>query len=181
MGTRGSTKPAGHFQQKKDSAIEHKLKVTSNNDERFDIDQASIGAAKQLKNLDNLFSTKANLGSNLYTIPVSNSDERKTFVIAAYNIGQGRIAKAQNLAQKDGKDPTKWDYVSQYLVKAGATEFQVKEVMDYVEIVPKYEKEFVAKSNANKALKHKDLTKEAIQPEDGHWITKDERRILITQ
>jgi hypothetical protein len=42
------------------------------------------------------------------------------------------------------------DDVKQYLEQAGATKIQLKEVMNYIKIVPEYEKEFAQKSTANK-------------------------------
>jgi hypothetical protein len=87
---RGFTKPAGHFQQKKEAAKEQGLITDLKNDQRFDIDEASISAAKQLKLLDSYFSKKTNLGSGIFTIAISDKVSREIFAIAAYNIGQGR-------------------------------------------------------------------------------------------
>lgn len=173
LGTRNSTKPSGHFQQKKDSAIEQGLKVDKNNDERFDIDTASIGAAKQLKQIDNIFRNGARIIGKLHAIAVLDGNERLKFTLAAYNNGQTRIARAQNFAKQDGKSETKWQDVQNYLAAAGASEAQIKEVLEYVEKILAYEKEFSEKSKANKKLKDKDPKKVSNDSGDGHWVTLD--------
>lgn len=49
---------------------------------------------------------------------VTDSVERKKFVLASYNVGLSHVIDAQKLAQKYGKDPTKWeDHVEFYLLK----------------------------------------------------------------
>jgi hypothetical protein len=180
LGKRGSTKPAGHFQQKKDAAIEQKLKVTENNDERFDIDPSSISAAGQLKDLDNIFRRGSNLGGKRFAIPIKDIDERRKFDFGAYNLGQGRVVHAQELAKQAVKDPTKWSDVEKFLEATSASPDQVQEAMQYVEDVLKHEKIFKEKSKADKKLKDKDLVKGANLSEEGHWVTLDDgRHVLI--
>jgi len=168
----------GHFQQKKASANEQGLITNPKNDQRFDIDEASISAAKQLKALDNYFSKKTNLGSGIFTIAISNKAVREIFTIAAYNIGQGRVAQAQALAKAAGKNPANWKDVQEFLIAAGAKAEQAKEVIEYVKKVLEYKKEFEKKSEANKKLKDKDL-KEGKLDKGGHWVTIDDRPVLI--
>ena len=175
---KGSDKPAGHFQQKKEAAKERGLITDPKNDQRFDIDEASISAAKQLKALDTYFSKKTNLGSGIFTIAISDKAVREIFTIAAYNIGQGRVASAQALAKAAGKDPTNWEDVQEFLIAAGAKADQAKEVIEYVKKVLEYKKEFKKKSEANKKLKDKDL-KESNLEKDGHWVTIDDHPVLI--
>lgn len=175
---RGSSKPAGHFQQKKEAANERGLITDPKNDQRFDIDEASISAAKQLKALDTYFSKKTDLGSGIFTIAISDKALREIFAIAAYNIGQGRIAKAQALAKAAEKDPTNWENVQEFLIVAGATKAQAQEVIEYVKKVLEYKKEFAKKSEANKKLKDKDL-KETNLGKYGHWVTIDDHPVLI--
>ncbi len=179
IGSRGDNGPAGYFQQKKDAANRSGIKTEKNNDGRFDIDFAAIGAARQMKHLDGLFGKKSNLGSGIVTIKISSKQERMKFVIAAYNAGEGRIARAQQVAQADGKDPTKWEEVKNYLAEAGASEAQIKEVLEYVEKVLEYAEEFSKKSKARKKFKDKDLRESAMN-EDGHWITlKNGRHVFV--
>lgn len=174
----GSDKPAGHFQQKKVAAKERGLIADAKNDQRFDIDESSIGAAQQLKALDTYFSKRTNLGSKIFTIPVPDKIAREVFVIAAYNVGQGHIAQAQALARVAGKNPENWSDVQEFLIAAGATKAQAQEVIEYVKKVLEYKKEFEKKSEANKKLKDKDL-KESKLRKDGRWVTIDERPVLI--
>lgn len=51
------------------------------------------------------------------TLSVKDSEERKKFILAAYNVGLGHIYDCQALAKKHGKDPQKWeDNVDYYLL-----------------------------------------------------------------
>jgi len=178
-GTRGISGPAGDFQMDKVTAERYGLTVTKNNDQRFDLDSASHATAKQLKNLDAMFSKQTTLAKGLSTSPITDSIERRNFVIAAYNAGEGRIAKAQKLAEEAGKDSQKWDDVKEYLVAAGASQAKAQEIIGYVENVNKYEKEFEEKSKASEKYKDKDTTDIKQSPADGHWITKGDRHIFI--
>lgn len=47
---------------------------------------------------------------------ISNEEERAKFVLASYNVGQGHVQDAVRLAEKYGKDATKWDDVAEFLV-----------------------------------------------------------------
>ena len=180
---KGSAKPAGHFQQKKASANEQGLITNPKNDQRFDIDEASIGAAKQLKKLDTYFSKKTTLDKNISTIGISDAETREIFTIAAYNIGQGRVAKAQALAKEAKKDPKNWNDVQEFLINAGANKTQAKEVTEYVKRVLEYKKGFEKKSKANKKLKDKKLKNKASKANksgnDVHWVTINDKAVLI--
>lgn len=48
---------------------------------------------------------------------IEDEVEKKKFILASYNIGQGHIQDAYRLAEKYGDDPQKWDVVSKYLLK----------------------------------------------------------------
>lgn len=178
LGERGSADPAGHFHLSPDTAKRYGLTVSKTNDQRFDIDYASSAAARYLKDLHTIFSTgKKFLDKN--AIAVRSASERKKFVLAAYNAGEGRIARAQELAQKDRKNPQVWADVEIFLEKAGARGSKPREIKDYVEIVPIYEAEFARKSPANKQIKHKKPRKELTRCTDGHWRTIDDRPVFI--
>lgn len=180
---KGTAKPAGHFQQKKASANEQGLITNPKNDQRFDIDEASIGAARQLKTLDNYFSKKTKLTKNISTIAINDNETREIFTIASYNIGQGRVAQAQAFAKEAKKDPKNWNDVQNFLIPAGANKTQTKEVTEYVTKVLKYKKEFEKKSNANKKYKDKKLKNKASKPSksgsEGHWVTINDKPVLI--
>ena len=176
---RGIDGAAGEFQLKKALAEHYGLSTTKENDQRFDIDYASIAAARYLKDIDYAFSKRTKLTSTLFTYPVVDPVERERFDLAAYNIGQSKIAKLQQLAQKAGKDPTKWNDVKTFLKAAKVKADKIKEITDYVTQVPEYEAEFAKKSPADKNAKDKKIVKPKIQCTDGHWITKDHHHIFI--
>ncbi len=178
-GVRGIVGAAGDFQLERKTAIRYGLIVTPKNDQRFDVDNASDASARYLKDLDRYFSKATRLIGQIRTVPIDDSDERLKFVIASFNAGEGRIARAQDVAKKMGKNPEVWDDVRKYLSKAGATAEKVKEIKDYVEKVQQYEKEFALKSKADKSVKHKDPIKLKQSSEIGEWITKDERPVFI--
>lgn len=179
MGKRGSTGRAGHFQFEPKTARRYGLSVSKKNDQRFDIGRASSAAARYLKDLNTWFGKRTTLGEGLYTVPVKSVAERKKFVLGAFNAGEGRIAGAQHLAAKDGKDPQLWNDVAKYLGPAGADQAKVKETQQYVEKVPVYEAEFAQKSPANKNLKKKGARKGKHLCTVGHWRTIDDRPVFI--
>ena len=180
-GRRGSADAAGEFQIKVPTAQHYHLVVTKENDQRFDIDYASIAAARYLKDLNGLFGKPAKLSQDLRTIPVTDMSERKKFVLGAYNLGQGRIALAQQLAEQAGKDPVKWDDVKGFLEAAGETADNAQKARQYVEDILRNEVEFAGKSSADKRVKNKRPGKKAGSCANGHWITKDHHHIFICE
>lgn len=170
---------AGDFMLEKATAIRMGLNVTKENDQRFDIDDASAASAKYLKTLDSLFKEKKYLGNGIKSTPIFEKKERLKFAIAAFNAGEGRIAKAQEITKKNGGDPAVWNEVKEYLSKAGANSKKVKEITDYVDTVLEYSNEFAKKSKADKKSKFKKPDKMKNSPKGGHWITKDGYHILI--
>lgn len=176
---RGMNGAAGDFQIEKKTAEEYGLKVSKENDERFDVDKSSDQTAKFLKDLYSTFEKGKSLGGGLKAIPVTDQEERKKFTIGARNIGGGRVAKAQHLAQNNGKNPEKWDDVKQYLVPAGATPLQAQQADEHVDKVSRYEPEFSEKSKADKAPKDMPPKGMAGTLGPGHWITKEGQHIFI--
>ncbi len=73
LGRRNSDGPAGHFQFTKTTAKRMGLKVTKNNDERFDMDKSSYHAAKYLKTLDNFFRKDTKLTTSIKTTKIIKS------------------------------------------------------------------------------------------------------------
>lgn len=104
---KGIVGAAGDFQIEKKTATRLGLTANKDNDQRFDIDDSSAAAAKYLKDLDTSFSKKTTLTAKLKTTPVVSKKGRVKFVIASYNAGEGRIAKAQALAVKKWKQSGK--------------------------------------------------------------------------
>ena len=175
LGTRGSSKAAGHFHLKPDTARRYGLTVSTKNDQCFDINYAASAAGRYLKDLDTMFSKKTVLIEGKETTPIKSVSERKKFVVGAYNAGEGRIATAQRLAEQAGKNPQSWDDVEAFLESAGATQ----ETSEYVRQVPLYETEFAQKSSANKKLKQKTVKREHALCANGHWVTIDDRPVYI--
>ncbi|MCX4330659.1 MAG: transglycosylase SLT domain-containing protein [Muribaculaceae bacterium] len=63
-----------------------------------DPEQSVRAAVSYLDDLNRMFESK-----------VPDADERKKFILASYNAGQGHIFDAMRLAEKIGLDPQKWD------------------------------------------------------------------------
>ncbi|MBD5415331.1 MAG: transglycosylase SLT domain-containing protein [Bacteroides sp.] len=61
-------------------------------------EQSVKAAVSYLDDLNRMFASK-----------VPDPEERKKFILASYNAGQGHIFDAMRLAEKYGLDPTKWD------------------------------------------------------------------------
>lgn len=178
MGERGSSGAAGHFRLEKATAERYGLIVSKQNDQRFDIDYASSAAARYLKDINGIFAKRTILSKDTRSIPVKNMSEREKFILAAYNAGEGRIARAQYLAEQAGSNPQKWNDVKGFLEKAGATQDKAKEIRDYVDNVAIYEEEFAEKSPANKNIKQKEPKKQ-YRCTEGHWVTIDDRPVFI--
>lgn len=179
MRERGSSKPAGHFHLTPETARRYGLVVSRHNDQRFDLDRAASVAARYLKDLNTMFGKKTALLEAPDTIPVKSVSERKQFVLGAYNGGEGRIARAQHLAEKAGHEPQVWSDVQQFLEAAGASATKGTEIRGYVEMVPLYEVEFAQKSLANKHLKQKTVREARNRCTEGHWVTIDDRPVFI--
>jgi len=179
MRERGIDGAAGHFHLKKATAQEYDLTVTKKNDQRFDIDDASSAAARYLKDLNTVFSKKTTLIKDIITTSVRSMVERKNFVLAAYNGGQGRIARAQEFAKQAGKNARLWSDVKKFLELAGATEAKAKEIREFVEKVLHYEVEFASKSPAYKKAKEKKPKKNGYRCTGGRWRTIDGNPVMI--
>ena len=63
---------------------------------------------------------------------IKNPDERKKFILAAYNIGLGHISDARALAAKNKKDPNVWDNnVADFLLLKSKPEYYTDPVVKY--------------------------------------------------
>lgn len=75
---------------------------------------------------------------------VPDKNERKKFVLAAYNIGLAHILDARNLAEKYGKDPTVWhDNVEYFLLAKSQPQFYNDTIVKYGKISGKETHRFV--------------------------------------
>ena len=62
---------------------------------------------------------------------ITNPDERKKFVLAAYNGGYLHIRDAQNLARKYGRNPQLWDEVSPFVLRLSQARYYRDPVVRY--------------------------------------------------
>ena len=68
-----------------------------------------------LRRLHDLFSKSSNLGFNLRTEPVKSVADLEKVSVAAFNAGEGNVARAQRLAREAGKDPSSYDAIAPHL------------------------------------------------------------------
>lgn len=179
LGTRGAEGPAGHFQFKADTAREHGLHVSKENDQRFDIDYASSAAARYLKDLDSKFRKTATSSKSSTPLTVKDPRERYKFVLGAFNGGPRRVAEAQHRAEESGRNPRLWTDVEQFLESQDTPKSMADQVRQYVQKVPSYEAEFASKSAADKTIKSKQPRKSRYPCTKGHWRTIDDRPVFI--
>jgi soluble lytic murein transglycosylase-like protein len=91
-------------------------------------DDVALGVA-HLRYLDDLFARDARLGRELRTVPVADDAERRRFAVAAYNAGEGRVARAQERAAAQQRDPTRFESIRAFL--PSITQRYVDRVMRY--------------------------------------------------
>lgn len=61
---------------------------------------------------------------NIFDDRIADENERKKFILAAYNAGPGHILDAMKLAEKNGMDPRKWDgSVAEWVLKKSEPEY----------------------------------------------------------
>ena len=59
----------------------------------------------------------------IWTKYVPDEQERRKFVLASYNAGQGHVLDARRLARKYGKDPARWQDVAHFLLLKSEPEY----------------------------------------------------------
>ena len=69
--------------------------------------------------------------SRLWEDVIEDPEERKKFILASYNIGQGHIQDAYRLAKKYDENPEKWDIVATYLLKKSKPQYYNDPVVKY--------------------------------------------------
>jgi membrane-bound lytic murein transglycosylase F len=63
---------------------------------------------------------------------IKPEEERIKFVLASYNVGLGHVLDAQRLAEKNGKDPKKWDRnVDEFILKKSNPKYFLDPVVEY--------------------------------------------------
>lgn len=63
---------------------------------------------------------------------INDEDEKLKFIIASYNVGLGHILDARRLAEKEGKNPDKWENnVDEYILKKSNPKYYKDPVVKY--------------------------------------------------
>jgi membrane-bound lytic murein transglycosylase MltF len=105
----------GTFQVTAATAAEMRRKIAAGTVARPPgVDDVALGVG-YLRYLNDLFGKDAKLAPGLRTVPVADADERRLFATAAFNAGEGRVARAQALAKATGGDPTSFADVRRFL------------------------------------------------------------------
>ena len=100
----------GTFQVTHETKAEMKRKIAQGIVERPQgADDVALGVG-YLRYLHDLFDRDAPLAPGLHTVRVDDPEERQRFAVAAFNAGEGRVAKAQARVAATGGDPT--DYAA---------------------------------------------------------------------
>lgn len=86
-----------------------------------------------LKEMRKTFSDDTKLHKGLSTTAGANEQEARLLAIAAYNAGPGRVARAQELARAQGRDPSHYRNIERHLPQ---------ETRQYVKKVERFAAEF---------------------------------------
>ena len=63
---------------------------------------------------------------------ITDDEEKIKFILASYNVGLGHILDARRLAEKNGKDPDKWEHnVDEYILKKSNPKYYKDPVVKY--------------------------------------------------
>lgn len=68
---------------------------------------------------------------NYWEEDIIDPNERLKFILGAYNVGQGHVRDAMNLAKKFKKNPSNWEDVSKYLLLKSKPEYYNDPVVNY--------------------------------------------------
>ncbi len=95
----------------------------------FNAKQNSELGNAYLRRLHDLFGKESNLGWNIKTVPASSAGDLEKLAVAAFNAGEGRVARAQARAQAAGKNPGEFDAIRPYL--PASTQQYVQRVLGF--------------------------------------------------
>lgn len=107
----------------------------------FDPALNSILGVRYLRELMAMFSAPTKLSKWTATRAAKNSAELEKLAVAAFNAGQGNVARAQALAEADGKDPGFYADVAGYLPAS---------TQQYVRRVSNHKQKYAQSISANK-------------------------------
>ncbi len=129
----------GTFQVTHATAAEMRRKIAAGTVERPPgSDDVALGVG-YLRYLHDLFGRSAKLGKGLSTVPVDDEQQRRLFAVAAFNAGEGTVARAQAKATAAGADATQFAEVQPYLPRT---------TRGYVERVVAYAREELPQTTA---------------------------------
>src|SRR5581483_8683829 len=121
----------GTFQVTRATAAEMRRKIAAGTVARPPgTDDEALGVG-YLGYLHDIFGRAATLARNLATVPVADETERRLFAVAAFNAGEGAVARAQAKAAAAGGDPTRFADVRQFLPRS--TQGYVERVVAYAQ------------------------------------------------
>ena len=105
----------GAFQVTWDTKAEMRRKFAAGAVDRpAGTDDVAMGVA-YLRFLNDMFSRSTSLGRGRTIVPIANPAERQRFVTAAYNAGEGAVARAQRRVSAHGGNPTDYEQIRPYL------------------------------------------------------------------
>ena len=105
----------GTFQVTRATAAEMRRKIAAGTVPRPPgSDDVALGVG-YLRYLHDLFGRSAKLSKSLTTVPVTDDTQRRLFAVAAFNAGEGSVARAQAKAAAAGADPTQFADVRRFL------------------------------------------------------------------
>lgn len=81
----------------------------------FDPAQNAYLGVGYLRRLHDIFSAETHLGGNMKTIPARSAEQLEKLAVAAFNTGEGNVARAQARARSLGKDPSDFAAIEPYL------------------------------------------------------------------
>jgi soluble lytic murein transglycosylase-like protein len=118
------------------------LSGTGDDYDPFDPAMNSYLGVGYLRRLLDMFSEPTALSSRTSTQPAKNADELEKFAVAAFNAGQGSVARAQAQAQTQGRDPSQFSSIEEFLPAS---------TREYVARVQRHKDEFL-RDEADKTL-----------------------------
>ena len=92
----------------------------------FDPAQNTYLGVGYLRRLHDIFSVETHLGGNMRTVPASSAEHLEKLAVAAFNAGEGNVARAQARARALGKDPADFSEIEPFL--PASTRSYVKKV-----------------------------------------------------
>jgi len=81
----------------------------------FDPAQNAYLGVGYLRRLHDIFSAETHLGGNMKTVPARSAEQLEKLAVAAFNTGEGNVARAQARARSSGKDPADFSSIEPYL------------------------------------------------------------------